>query len=494
MATIEENIVLNAVGGEGAAAQVGMVTKSLQDVENTHDGLKQKFGEKFQHLGLQLFAGEALRANGVGMETRAVVNILGTAMTAMGGAMGSAIGPIMLVVTALAAVGGIIEKVVKHHKDLAEQLEKTNKATDDQLHKTNDVIKSIDDYAKVAGTIPDYLKRWEDSEKSLQAAQVARQIAGDRAQIASLTELMNQEARRQDQMKEEIGDQEKLVASLKSMAIDMGTVNAEVAKLTMMRKAFNDNTIAAAQNKAKIDELIAAVKLLGNTGTDDISKLTQALKDQQEEEKKAAEAAQKAQNAQSKADDEFYKHWSETHKATLSLNEELTKKYYEDIKSMADQAFHGVSNAFASAFVQMAMEGKSFKETLVANFKSLTEQILTDLIRIQIEMAILTAMGGPGAGVVGGIHMAEGGSFVVDKPTLFMAGEAGQPEVATFTPFSKLGTGDTSSPGMGNKSGGGVNIQTININTYEATDADKLGRQLVERIRGMGELNFTRSS
>jgi hypothetical protein len=91
---------------------------------------------------------------------------------------------------------------------------------------------------------------------------------------------------------------------------------------------------------------------------------------------------------------------------------------------------------------------------------------------------------------------AEGGSMLVTKPTLMLAGEGGQPEVATFTPLSKMqsaGGGISQGPSGGSQ----ISIGAIETHVYGVTDpariADEVGRQIVQRIRGMGEIDFVRA-
>jgi hypothetical protein len=93
----------------------------------------------------------------------------------------------------------------------------------------------------------------------------------------------------------------------------------------------------------------------------------------------------------------------------------------------------------------------------------------------------------------GGGH-ALGGTVMVDRPTLFMAGEGG-PEMASFTPMASM----ASTPPGSSGGSGGVTIGTLSVVTtvqgVKDTDAmaRDLGRKIVEQIRGAGQIAFARA-
>jgi lambda family phage tail tape measure protein len=134
------------------------------------------------------------------------------------------------------------------------------------------------------------------------------------------------------------------------------------------------------------------------------------------------------------------------------------QNYYDESRNIAKQTEDLFTHAFKSmedALVNFVMTGK-------IDFKSLANSIIADLVRIQIKASITGPLakaaegeggfmgmiakflGGSGASNTaygstsyadafagGAIPMAGGGDFLVTKPTLFLAGEAG-PERATF--------------------------------------------------------------
>jgi hypothetical protein len=496
MADVDANIRVQSIGADEASAALNTASESLGKIGRGSDALEEKFGHKFQHIGLQLFAGEALRASGVGMETRGVINVLNLALTSIGGAAGGAVAPFLMLVSALAAVGGIVAKVVEHHKNLSQELEKSNKATHDQLTKTNEALSVIQAYEKEVGYVPPELKKWEQAEKDLQKAQVERQIAGDKAQISSLSALIAQEQRHQEGIKDQIQDQQKLIESLKSMGVDQSVLIAQAAQLSKLNEAYKSGAMSVTEHKAKVDELILSVKMLGTQGTDDLKKLTEAHKSAREEADKELKAIQERNQKEADEDTARYQHWAELRAQQLKKHEEMYKQFEEHAK----HAFNTINQEQSMAFSKMVVEGQSFSAATAHLWRDLAEQVIAQIEAMIVKLAILYAMtGGTGAtgGVVGKIlGFAEGGTVMVDKPTLFLAGEGGQPEVATFTPLSKLGqSGDS----LGAKAvGNSMQIGSVETHIHGVTDperiADTVGRKIVERIRGMGELNFTRSA
>ena len=124
MADVQANIVLTTTGGADSAGEIMKADSAVRSLTSASSGLEGQFQHRFQHIGLMLFAGDALRASGLGRETRLVISALNAALTAGTEAAGITAGGMMLLVTALVAVAGIAVKVIEHHKDQAEVLDR----------------------------------------------------------------------------------------------------------------------------------------------------------------------------------------------------------------------------------------------------------------------------------------------------------------------------------------------------------------------------------
>lgn len=84
------------------------------------------------------------------------------------------------------------------------------------------------------------------------------------------------------------------------------------------------------------------------------------------------------------------------------------------------------------------------------------------------ELANISQMAG-----IGIIPMADGGDFMVTRPTLFLAGEAGVPERATFTPMPTAAAEPS-------QSGGGITINVQGMTVRNDMDIELIARRLAE--------------
>src|SRR5260221_13787128 len=146
MAETDALITIRAAGGDDAASEIDKANQALNRTRTSSSQLESQFQHRFQHIGLMLFAGDALRASGLGRETRMVISTLNLALMEGANIAGISSGGFLLIVTALAALAGIIVKVVGHHKDLIEQLEKTHASQEKQIQSIDKTIASINEY------------------------------------------------------------------------------------------------------------------------------------------------------------------------------------------------------------------------------------------------------------------------------------------------------------------------------------------------------------
>jgi hypothetical protein len=178
--------------------------------------------------------------------------------------------------------------------------------------------------------------------------------------------------------------------------------------------------------------------------------------------------------------------------AWIKNQQQMTKEQQKQLdlqQKQAEKIFNQIGSDFGNAFAQMIVEGKSFTEQMQQAFTRMAEQIISDLVRIIMEQELLfmwqsmtgtvgsgNLLGGGGGGFGG--MFATGGSVVVDKPTMFMAGEGG-PEIASFTPVGQAGGGDSGG------SGGSVgNVQiTLNVDHIQGNDPSGTLDMLSDQIR-----------
>lgn len=498
MADIQQQIHITAVGGEEAAAALGSVDKAMGNIVGTHRTLANAFQERFQHIGLMLFAGDALRASGLGREARMVVSTLNLALTELGAAAGLSSGGLMLVVAALSAAVGIGMKVIESHKNQSEELTKLVDSEEKEMKSLNDSIAVIEEYKKKVGEIPPTLEDVLTAKKALREFEAAVEIETLHQQIeATATLVIQEEAERLQIEKNALFVQHLTLAKFALLAISQGltpAIQALISKHEDFGKILQENAKAMLENNVKLQEAKNRLSELTDKNYD----AAKAIKDREkavDEEAKAEEEANK----------ETLKLLNEAAEQSYATFEKEQKAHEAMVKKMEDQAkstFNTINNEQSKAFAKMVVEGQSFSQATAHMWRDIAEQVIAQIERMLVEWAIwMAATGGTGvasggfSGAVGKmLGFASGGEVLVDKPTIMLAGEGGEPELATFTPLSKMGAKGSSMEG--GAGGVTINIGTIQSNAYGVNDPDQLatdvGQKIVERIRGRGDLNFAR--
>lgn len=483
--TLETNIVIKAVGGDGAAAQIDQIDKGFKNLQATHSDLQQRFTQKFEHVGLRLFAGDLIRTAGLSGEMRPILSTLMLAMNSVGAAFGSAAVPIFLVVAAFTAVVGIVSKVKEHYKDLTDQLIKLHDETQKQLDSIDTEIKALEDWRTAVGKLTPALDSLLKSEMALRAEQIKTQENTNTQLIGSLSQRIAKEKEVQASLKNTVLETQKHIEALKGLQPGMQgytMLEREVSANADASKKLADVNLKIATDSAKLNQIIAEqVDLHRN--------VTGSIKDQSAAAVKTAHDEEVAAQKSAKAQEEAYKKmWALRIADARAKNKEWEaeeKKHEVTMVKIIDDANTAISSGFGNAVGQMIVEGRNFTEAMGEAFKHMAEQIISDIVRMTTEWAIFTAItggtfGGGGmlfGAALGGAHQG-GGSVVVDRPTMFLAGEGG-PEIATFTPLSLSGGS------MSGQSVGGaptVNI-TMNVDRLDGSDPANTLRILSDEIR-----------
>lgn len=527
MPETEAAIRISAVGGDEAAAALNKPIRALENIGGEHNKLVEKFSHRFSHVGLSLFAGEALRASGIGSETSRIIGIMNLGITSLGSAFGAAAGPVLLIASALTSLVAIAVRVVRQQQDLTGKYDEQVKALDkvvkknqeafDGFKKNTDVVK---EYSEEFGRLTGFTKIYADSIERAALITAASTIPAHQAVISTLNE---ENVKIEDSIRAKQRDLEEIriwATSAPRLAKEKtDKTNAEITKL--------NNQLELTRAKLKQEEGAIVALNRGYSSYDEYLKAaTESHKKAREESAKSAEESikrtqdiadaetaryqnwaelhakemeEKNKSVQTEADQETkrYQNWADIHEKQVKKNAELMDTMYKGIAAGVDKTLKTFSDAVAAMFVK----GEKFTLSFKKLFEDMAQAIISEIIRMEIRWLVFQAItGGTGGFASGGskaFGFAEGGSVMVNKPTLFLAGEAGQPELATFTPLSKMGGGSGASAATSGSSGG-VQIGSINTNVYGVTDpdaiADKVGLKIAERIRGQGEINFTRPS
>lgn len=481
MPDVQANIILQTTGGDASAAEINKAAHAIGNVTSSSSALQEKFQERFQHIGLQLFAGQALQSIGLSGETRQAVMLMNTALTAAQDAAGISSGGLTLLLTALVAVAAAVYKVVEAHKSHIEELQKLHQATQDQITSVNNDIESINKYLLAGGDASKTNTNWLHASEALRDALIKQQEITDIQTISVL--------------KATIAQEELALATTKSISVNdlkyLSNTSAATAsaanQMKLLASQVDKLTLALDKDKANLAATAAEMDRLKQHGGQTMQQLVQ-------DAQKSADEREKILKAEF---DNEAKMWDDYSKARQKNIDDMVKAWEAGSKVIAKD--------LSTAFYDMLAQGQSFTDAMMKMFEKMFEQILQQILTLIAEWAIFSAMTGMGGGSVAaaglsglkgmnfaGMNLglgaqATGGSYFADTPTLAMFGESG-PEMATFSPMS--GGGTSSSMGGG---GGSTQVNNISINIQGVVDqalVNQIGQKIVQTIRGQGQIAF----
>lgn len=535
MADIVGNILLKTTGGDEAAGEVNKATSALNNMTSASSNLQVKFQERFQHIGLQLFASQALGSIGLAGEARQAVMLMNTAIMGAETAAGISSGGLTLLLTALVAVGAAVYKVMENHKDLIATLEKAAEANQKNLNIYVDEINSLETLKDASGHLTDAQEKLLEADKKVADDLSQNQIVVLKQTIAALEENKDKIVSHygvlavwHNYLADAKTDWDFLASSVKEALAPLSGVGTAIENISSKLasgmsgllgfsgaskvagtdlKAMNQALDLNSQAIAKYQAQLEAVK---NGTSTDFGKMASDAKAAADKTEKAWEDywTQFDKGAQ-----EELKIWQQLKKAEQKDQEEqekAQKKSVEQIVKAWDEGAKVMSKDMASAFYDMLSQGESFTDAMTKMFEKMFEQMLQEIIELIVEWSIFSAMTGLGGGSVaaaglqglkgmnlGGFNLglghATGGSVFADTPTLAMFGEGG-PEMATFSPMG----GSNTAGGFGGGGGVGssqVNNVTVNVQggIIDQATLSKIGNYIVQTIRGQGQISFTRT-
>lgn len=479
---------------------VGKLDKSVVDFGN-------KIQKPVTNIGLQLYAQELARSIGLSGAAGQAASVLATTITRLGASFQFLSGPIGLAVAGIIALSGAIYKAINYSKEHQEKLEESIASQEKALDSTESLKESISRYKDVVNkTTPELdalvvaTDRYTEAQKKLLALDLQKQLSDLKKELEGVHKAHQ-------------ADIEVTAASAASMdRWAAGTKNAKVA-VDALNKAILKEEEDAARLKMRIAELEDMLARYAKTG-----KLVSSQQFYKEQADEAEESAKKQAEAQKKITD------------ALRREEEYRRRLYREslafVKSIVDSrynmeiaAYHGtgaqaavaakmVQDAYGNAyltmtkgagdaFAAMAVDGEKFGKSMDQVLKNLVKSFISAIVEMEIRWAASKFMKAVGLGIVPTSEMpmtkaAVGLNTVVSRPTLLLVGEGGEDEEVRVTPRSQaqiasgsgIGGGNVSVTVVNNISGGGK-IDTARL-------ADQIGKQVISRIRGQGDLDFVR--
>jgi len=499
MPDVEARISLVTTGGDASANEIKKAGDAINSVTSSSTNLQARFQERFQHIGLMLFAGQAMQSIGLAGETRQAVLLMNTALMGAEAAAGLSSGGLTLLITILVALAAAVYKVSTAHKDESETVQKSIDQTQQSIDTYQKEIDQLNKFQQAGGSLnkalADLLKADQlvanDLKSNLHDAQ-QKEITLLQEQQAALQRSADMHAafaKVMDYLKTIIMEMLKPLTALVGMTQSLGQY------FDSMLPSVTKHVALTGELKTKYDELDAKIaslkadhKAFSDSAISDLDKQKQRMDMLiNEYVTKMQDSAQAMEDSQSK-ELEFWD--KQIDKMTKDQQKQLDEQVRQ-AKTAADK----IGSDFGTMVSDMLVKGESFTQAFQNMFQQMAEQIISWIMKMIAEWAIFTAMsamGGPlgsvGAAGLSGMGFATGGSVFADSPTLALFGEGG-PEMATFTPMS--GGGE---PPIGG-GGGGDMYNSITVNVQGVVDqnmVNKIGQTIVEQIRGMGQINFSR--
>jgi hypothetical protein len=479
---VDVNIYLRAIDGT-AAETIGSSAAALDNLSASSEGMQSMFQRRFQHIGLMIFAGDALHAAGLGRETRMVISTLNMALIEGAAAAGISSGGLMLIAVALIAVIGLVMKATSHHKDLVAQLDKTRDSLGKEYKEAFDTANAVAAYGKQVGLLTEGQQKLHMAEYNLSEMRKAELITTTHQEIEAIKASIAANVAHAQTMHTVHFYVALAGAAFDVLAKQLTIVGVVVAHLipgfTAFRERIHDlvallphvavgTKLTASEMEeltkkqipliAKMYELMDSFKHLGKSSKDADTEMTDA-------NKKAVDEMTKKMNE-----------WIKKQQQDLLFVSEEWKKAWKNVTS-------DFLNQGSQAFAQMVVEGNNFVDSMKTAFKNLAESFISAVTQMIAKWAIFTALTGMGgsSAVVGGflgITKAQSGfSGMVDKPTLFMAGEAG-PEYVHVTPGGEGGGGG----GTSNVIVGDIHVN-VSVGQLDSAGARQVLESLADELR-----------
>lgn len=483
---------------QGAVQAFDSLDRSVANLGDRMHGLGETFQRPLEHVGVHLFGRELLTTMGLAGEARPVIRLLEVAVLSASEAFGIATGPIGLLIFGLGALAAIIYKVVEHHKAHKESLDKIIDTNRNAIKSNEDLLEKIHDYQTAVGHLTPEIEALRGATDRLTAAQRAQQEQTVSSQVAALKAHL-----------QALGEERAALQQVLRVNEDLNKSYADGAEAHVV------NTAAIGIERQRLHEL--------NTERD---KELQQLKsseaelaalrrgyagvvDQMEKETKAAKDATAAQKEFDKEVQKGFREMDRHREESLSKTMHFfgaQKDQAAVFSQAAGHAFNQVASNWSKNVSDMIFDGDRWRQSLGDILKDVVKMFFQAMLEMEIRyaaFAAFTGMGFGGGAAMGGAAtrgmpgfssapmFATGFDGVFSEPTTIVVGDGGEPEHVKVTPQSRA-SGESARAG---ESGGGRSL-VVNLtnNIYQANDPDAVGRAIVRRIRGLGEINFLRTA
>jgi hypothetical protein len=517
MADTELDIIVRG-DSKGAVAAMDSTARGLDNLGGRMGDMSNQFKKPLEHVGIHVFGQELLRMVGISGEARAFIHLLEVGIKSLGASFTFLTGPVGMAVAVLAASAAVVYKVVQGQKDLAKELGEARNKTEQSLKSHQSLLDKFKEYETKVGPLTASMKRLRDATVNLMEAERAH------AEFVATRESVVLNKQIADIVRQEKGIRAAIVATND----EKKSLIEHLASLASTSALYGDSAKKLDELNLKEKDLRSELEMV-NAGFDAykvkqggaVAAMDSGIKAADEEKKKIEESAAKWEKwanakitAINKSREAMHRAWKEEDAAMAKADAKDRQVFgamatqAEGFASAAGSAFGGLASNVGSSMARMIVYGEKWKESFADIMKSVVATFIQAVIEMEIRwLAFMAVKGIAGAfsGGIGSVPMvpaaSSGYSFgggmqgalgldeYVDRPTMFLAGEAGRPERVSISPLG----GGASDKGGGTAGGGGGN--TYNIGPFIAQGVDdpaEFGRSvmnyIMQQIRGRGQI------
>jgi hypothetical protein len=167
----------------------------------------------------------------------------------------------------------------------------------------------------------------------------------------------------------------------------------------------------------------------------------------------------------------------------LKKKAEQDNAHFTEFKEKMDGIYEGMVSGYGDAIGSMIVDGKDFGKSMEEVFKNMAREFISQVTQMMIKWAAFQALTGGAGGFGGGIFgFAKGVDTVVNKPTMFMAGEGG-PERVTVQPMAGSNNGGGGGGGSPTNVNIGDIIVKVQLENIDSANVQRLMEAMAREIR-----------
>lgn len=508
MGETEENVTVN-VEGESAVQMMTRVSGAMNGIVASNQGLRSNFSTGFEHVGLHMFSRQLLETAGIAGESRPLIMGVSLALRAVGEAAGAAAGPIALI----AIAGAAVVSAFKSMREAAAAEEEKIKGLTKSLVDFEEQQEKVSETGRRVAAIE--MKNAEETQR-----ETKRNLDG---KLHAMQQLESGTAALHGRMEERVKAQSFGAEGARRIHEEFSEAISNAAK---KEATLKEEVVLLSEEYKKQGEAVDRLRLLAQGNSDASIAATKKASDEERQSFKnrmdalqiqigieadyaKGEDARSASLLKAALAEEDLRRASEKRSASEEALSERTEKHeakmFGVVAAAGSSAFGVLASASGNAFGKMIVESKTWSEAFKGIAQQVEEAFISMLVQMAIKYVAFTALTG---GMFGAAGMSEAGANAlvgsnfklsaagqdtyVDRPTLFMAGEAGSVEHVNITAQGGWQSSPASAQG-----GGTTIVQNISINAAGVVSdlnafANMVAQKAAYAVRAQGQVAAVR--